>query len=181
MKTKNLLMMVIAFALIGLSTKGQLTFQKTYGGTGDDEANSIQQTTDGGCIIAGSTTSYGVGGNDVYLIKTDSSGAVTWTKTYGGASEDKAFSVQQTSDGGYILAGMTGMALYPDVYVIKTNASGDTTWSKSYGMPADDRGYSIRQTFDGGYIIGGNYGTGMADHVYLIKTDVTGGIVWCKT
>jgi hypothetical protein len=101
-------------------------FAKTYGGTGWDNAFSIQQTSDGGYIVAGRKYSFGAGG-DIFLIKTDANGNIIWAKTYGGTDGDGAFSVQQTSDGGYIVAGLTDSfgAGYSDVFLVKTDANGN--------------------------------------------------------
>jgi hypothetical protein len=107
--------------LIKTNSSGNLQWAKTYGGISDDIAYSVQQTSDGGYIVAGYTGSFGVGFNDILLIKTDVSGNLQWVKTYGGTSSDRAYSVQQTSDGGYIVAGET----YPRVFLIKTDANGD--------------------------------------------------------
>jgi hypothetical protein len=102
------------------------SFAKTYGETYWGEAYSVQQTSDGGYIVAGYTTSFGAGG-DIFLIKTDANGNVQWAKTYGGTGDDLAYSVQQTSDGGYIVAGATGSfgAGYGDIFLIKTDANGN--------------------------------------------------------
>src|SRR3990172_5472592 len=81
----------------------QTTFERSYGGTSPDGGNSVQQTSDGGFIIAGYTSSFGAGSADVYLIKTNAGGDPLWTKTYGGTFFDKGYSVQQTLDGGYII------------------------------------------------------------------------------
>ena len=78
---------------------------RTYGGSGDEWAYSVQQTADGGYIVAGYTYSFGAGGGDFYLVKTNSQGDTLWTRTYGGSDDDGAYSVQQTADGGYIVAG----------------------------------------------------------------------------
>jgi hypothetical protein len=103
------------------------SFAKTYGGTGWDSASSVQQTSDGGYIVAGYTYSFGAGWGDIFLIKTDANGNIIWAKTYGGTDYDRASSVQQTSYGGYIVAGETRSfgAGYFDIILIKTDANGN--------------------------------------------------------
>ncbi|MDD5066887.1 MAG: hypothetical protein PHF84_07545, partial [bacterium] len=164
--------------LIKTDSSGNTNWTKGFGGSSGDVGYSVKQSSDGGFIIAGYTSSYGAGGWDVYLIKTTSSGNMSWYKTYGGADEDRAFSVQQTLDGGYIIAGFTksyGAGNY-DVYLIKTDSSGNMSWYKTYGRAAADYGYSVDQTSDGGYIISGT----INDRVTLIKTDSSGNTNWTK-
>ncbi len=171
--------------LIKTDANGNIIWAKTYGGTSGDWAYSFQQTSDGGYIVAGFTASFGAGGQDVFLIKTDANGNVQWAKTYGGTSGDWAYSVQQTSDGGYIVAGATYSfgAGYTDVFLIKTDANGNLQWAKTYGGTSHDWAFSVQQTSDGGYIAAG-YTTpfigGYADAI-LIKTDANGNVQWAKT
>ncbi len=183
MKTRILL--IVMLAIVGLSGNAQVTFQKTYGGTNIDYGYSIQQTTDGGYFIVGTTLSFGAGNEDAYVIKTDSLGDTLWTKTYGGINHDRATSGQQTTDGGYIIAGYTKSfgAGQNDVYLIKTNPLGDTLWTKTYGGANFDMANSVQQTADGGYIITGStksFGAGGYD-IYLIKTNSMGDTLWTKT
>ena len=174
--------------IIKIDAQGDTLWTRTYGGTDYDYGYSVQQTTDGGYIIAGWTASYGAGGYDVYLIKTDAQGDTLWTRTYGGTDYDYSYSVQQTTDGGYIIAGFTGSyGANPDstsdIWLIKTDSLGDTLWTKTYGGTSDDHGLSVQQTTDGGYIIAGvtnSYGAGGYD-VYLIKTDAQGDTLWTRT
>ena len=169
--------------LIKTNAGGDTLWTRTYGGTGWDEGQSVRQTSDGGYIVAGFTNSFGNGSYDVYLVKTNAGGDTLWTRTYGGTSEDEGRSVQQTSDGGYIVAGYTGSFgnLY-QVYLIKTNVSGDTLWTRTYGGTSTDRGNSVRQTSDGGYIVAGytsSFGNG--GQVYLIKINALGDTLWTRT
>ncbi len=166
--------LILGFTLQYAQTPDTL-WTKTYGGAENDAGLSVKQTPyDNGYIIAGYTRSFGGGGRDVYLIKTDENGNPDWTKTYGGTSWDCAHSVQQTFDGGYIVAGyryeLTGHA---DVWLLKTDSNGDTLWTRIYGGTANDQARSVQQTSDGGYIITGyieSFGAGARD-VWLLKTE----------
>ncbi len=165
--------------LVKTNALGYMLWNKTYGGTYDDRGHSVVQTSDGGYAIGGITSSFGAGSNDVYLVKTDAAGSMLWNKTYGGASQDIAFSMVQTTDGGYAIGGFThsfGAGGY-DLYLVKTDAAGNMLWNQTYGGTSDDVGYSVVQTDDGGYAICGETG---AD-VYLVKTDTAGAIQWSKT
>jgi hypothetical protein len=171
--------------LVKTDSKGNKIWQKTFGGNKDDWGESIAQTNDGGYIIVGGTSSFGAGGNDVYLVKTDAQGNILWQKTFGGKNDDAGFSIDQTSDGGYIIVGEThslgkGKS---DVYLVKTDAQGNILWQKTFGGKAEDEGRCVAQTRDGGYILVGktcSFGAGGCD-VYLIKTDGKGNKIWEKT
>lgn len=157
---------------------------KTFGGMGSEIGYSVHQNTDGGFIVAGSTSSSGAGGFDVYLLRTDAQGNALpgWPKTFGGSGIDIGHSVQQTRDGGFIVTGYTTSAGAgtEDVYLLRTDAQGNALsgWPKTFGGTGKDRGHSVQQTKDGGFIISGQTipsGT-VYDDVYLIKTDADGKV-----
>jgi hypothetical protein len=154
---------------------GREVWARTYGGHRDDHANSVQQTTDGGYIIVGWTRTFGAGGMDIYLIKTDADGDTLWTRTYGGFTNDYGNSVQQTSDSGYVIAGGTlsfGAGNF-DVYLVKTDSGGNTLWTQTFGSTGEDYASSVRQTDDGGYIVAG-YSDVNGGDIYVVKTE--GGV-----
>jgi hypothetical protein len=184
MKSVGLLVTAIAVTL-GYTQSPDTLWARTYGGPYDDYGNSVAQTTDGGYIITGYTTFYAGGPNDVWLIKTDTSGDTLWTKTYGGADSDCGLSGVQTTDGGYVVTGGTVSygAGNTDVWLIKTDASGDTIWTRTYGNSDYDYGYSVAQTTDGGYVVAGytsSYG-GATEDVWLIRTDASGDTIWTRS
>jgi hypothetical protein len=115
--------------LIKTDSLGDTLWTRTYGGSGSDYASSVRQTADGGYVLAGITNSFGAGGVDFYLVKTDSLGDALWTRTCGGDNHDIAYSVWQTTDGGYIVAGWTmsfGASNHPDVMVARFDSMGNT-------------------------------------------------------
>jgi uncharacterized delta-60 repeat protein len=171
--------------LVKTNSTGSQQWNRTYGGTNTDWGCSVQQTSDSGYIVAGLTYSFGHGNSDIWLLKTDSAGHQQWSRTFGGTSLDEAYSVQQTSDGGYILAGTTysfGAGL-GDLWIVKTDSTGNLQWSRTYGRASYDWGDSVEETSDGGYIMAGftsSFGAGDEDFL-LVKTNSTGSQEWNKT
>ena len=139
-----------------LTQSGDIEWQRTYGGSSIDGTCSIQQTSDGGYILAGNTHSFGAGENDIWILKMTSLGNVEWQKTYGGIQNDNIYSIQQTSDDGYIIGGNTSSfgAGGEDVWIIKLTQSGDIEWQRTYGGNDDESSCFIQQANDDGYIIG---------------------------
>ena len=183
--TRSFLVGGVDIWLIKTDSQGQEEWNQTFGGDLGEYGYSVQQTTDGGYIITGSTLSYGNGGANVWLIKTDSNGDSLWTKTFGGDLVDVGYSVQQTENGGYIVTGRTESFGNGgrDVWLIKTDSQGQEEWNQTFGGSASDIGHSVQQTEDGGYIIAGetqSFGNGGKD-VWLIKTDSQGQEEWNQT
>jgi len=155
---------------------------KHYGGSSDDEAYSIQQTSDSGYIVAGYTESYTHGGRDFAIYKLNSSGNKIWFRHCGGTSNDSGYSIQQTSTGGYIVAGYTDSYSYgsQDFAIYKLDSSGNKVWFEHYGGTGYDLGRSIQQTSEGGYIVAGfteTYTYGDWD-IAIYKLDSSGNKVW---
>jgi hypothetical protein len=161
--------------ILKLDTNGNATWQNTYGATNAAWVISIQQTSDGGYVAAGSMqTSDPTGFNDTWILKLDASGNVTWQNTYSNSDGEYPSSIQQTSDGGYIVAGSLNASSFSGSFggwVLKLDASGNVTWQKTY--PAS----SVQQTSDGGYIMAG-YAGGPGS---ILKADGTGAFVWGET
>ncbi len=160
---------------------------KTYGGSYEDQARSIQQTTDGGYIVAGWTESFGAVGRDILIIKLDKNGTLQWQRRYGGSEQDRAYSIQQTNDGGYIVAGESSSFSADrttEMWILKLRSNGDIDWQKCYSQPiefAHEGAYSARQTSDGGYIIAG-WGNSPGDYsdILVMKLTSDGSISWQK-
>lgn len=201
---KRCFFLLISFGLsITLYSQApHIEWQKTLGGSGNEYAQSIQQTADGGFIVAGHSDSedghrteyYGF--EDFWIVKLNTYGNIQWQKTFGGSGNDMAYSVSQTMDGGYIVAGSTNSTDGDvsenmgdhDYWVIKLNSTGDLEWEKSLGGSSYERAYSIKQTSDGGYIIAGRSDSFDGDvtgsygiDYWVVKLDETGNIQWEKT
>ena len=188
--------------VVKLSSTGSLQWQKTLGGINDDYANSIQSTSDGGYIMAGSTQSNDgdVSGNhgsaDIWVVKLSSTGNLLWQKTLGGTFSEEANSIQPTTDGGYIIAGntssnngdVTGNHGSVDAWVVKINNNGSLQWQKALGGTNIDNAHNIQFNNDGSYIVvgytnsnngdvTGNHGNGDA---WVVKISSTGSLDWQK-
>lgn len=167
-----------------LNAGGTLQWSRTFGEMGDDLAFSIIKTEDGGYAVAGYTESFGAGGKDMYIVKLDASGSLQWSKTVGGANDDLAYSIIQTTDGGYTVAGYTASsgAGGNNMYIIKLDTGGTLLWDRSVGGVLDDQAYSIIQTADNGFAISGHttsFGAGSSD-IYIVKLDNNGTFLWSK-
>ena len=173
------------FWLIKTDADGNMQWNKTYGGIGTETSGDMCLTSDGGYAMSGYTTSFGVGGQGFWLVKTDAAGNMLWNKTYGGTGNEYAYHVEQTLDGGYALLGQTNSfgAGNNDFWLVKTDASGNMQWNQTYGGTGNDVGIHVLQTVDGGYALAGStasFGAGSND-AWLIKTDAAGAIQWNMT
>lgn len=178
-------LMALLVATIIANAQPPRKFYTRIGGNGYDYGYDIKQTLDNGYIITGSTSSFGQGYTDVYLLKLDSMGQIKFQKAIGGGANEVGKSIVQLSDSSYVIAGYTnsiGFGGY-DIYLIKTDKTGNELWHKTFGGPDWDFAYSLQATADGGFIIGGttySLGRGAADG-YVIKTDANGNEQWHKT
>ena len=173
-----------------------IDWQKTIGDNDSSTINSIQQTNDGGYILAGYKVN-SPNGNDYWIVKLNSNANIEWEKTYGGSSTDEAKSIQQTIDGGYIVAGsttsndgdVTNNNGYTDAWILKLNTNGAIEWQKTYGGSAGDALTNIKQTTDNGYIVVGYTGSDDGDipnnkgyfDAWIIKIAANGNLEWTKT
>jgi len=187
---------------------GTLIWEKCYGGTSNDLANAIVTTSDGGFALAGASHSNNgnVSGHhgdstttDFWIVKLDDTGGVQWENSYGGTATDDAYSIQQTNDGGYVVAGSSystngqvtghhGDSTTSDIWVIKLDGSGSLQWQRSLGGSSDDLAYSVIQTWDTGYALCGYTNStdddvtgliGLNDY-WIVKLDQTGDLQWQK-
>jgi hypothetical protein len=174
--------------LIKTDENGNCTWSRTFGGSGEDAGYFVSETRDRGFIVVGSTDSYSMGDELLWLLKTDRNGSMIWEKTFGGfvsSSGDGGWSVEETDDGGYIVTGYTQSTGKgrKDLWLIKTDGKGNQTWEKTFGGREDDVGMSVIQSQDGGYIVAGrtaSFGKGN-DDTWLLKTDSNGREIWNVT
>ncbi len=182
---KSTAVLAILFLVNVVAQEHDTLWTRTYGGNLSDIGYSVLQTSDGGFIIAGVTESFGAGGKDVLIIKTDQDGNSQWIKTFGGSEDDEAKSINPTDDNGFIIAGSTesygnGMS---DVLLLKIDSVGNTQWFKTYGSITDEWGEDAKQLPDGGYVVVGD--SNWTDHFgsssWIIKTDSSGEVLWSHT
>ncbi|MFI5172366.1 MAG: MopE-related protein [Chitinophagales bacterium] len=193
------------FWLVKLNAEGDLIWERSYGGIGDEFGRSIILTEYGGYILAGASgfsDDHDVSGNhgsvDFWVVKLDASANIEWQKCYGGSEYDFAYSIEQTPDEGFIVAGKTessdgdvsGYHGNVDYWVIKIDSIGNIEWEKAYGGTGYDVAYSVKNTIDGGFIIAGESDSNNGDvtgfhggptDFWVVKTDNSGNIEWQKT
>ena len=165
--------------LIKTDGSGNMQWNKTYGTIKDDQGWCVQQTSDGGFVIVGTTDSTDFRYGNIWLIKTDSFGNMQWNKSFGSNEWNIGKSVRQTLDSGYIIFGTHGQNNW-DAWLIKTNIIGNQIWSKKYGGPSHDYGYSGLQTDDGSLIFTGGLcnidTTSKKIDLFLMRTDSSGNL-----
>ena len=183
--------------IVKLSATGEKQWQKTIGGTGNDYGLFIQQTSDGGYIVAGVTESSNSGdiivtnhGNrDAWIIKLSATGAIQWQKVLGGDKYDSAMSIRQTPDGGYLMVGETESSNSGDVglnqgplWVVKLSATGVIQWQKTIGNTSPLQPKRMQLTNDGGCIVVGMIYSGFTlSSAFILKLDNSGTVQWQKT
>jgi len=168
------------FWVIKTDASGDSVWSKHYGGVKSEYAHAGAITSDNGYIFVGATNSYGAGLDDIYIVRAKENGDTLWTKTYGTNKMDCAYGVQQTSDGGFILAGE--VANGEDAYALKIDADGNKVWDYTYEGAGTDNFYSCIQSSDGKYVIVGrtqSEGAGGQD-VFVVKLDTDGTEIWKK-
>lgn len=167
------------------SAQAPRNFYMRFGGNGYDVGYDVKQTLDNGYIITGSTSSFGQGNTDLYLVKLDSMGNKKFEKSFGNYNNDIGKSVVQLTDSSYVTVGYTnstGFGGY-DIFLVKADKNGNLVWQKTIGGGDWDFAYSLQSTFDGGFVIAGttySFGRGNADG-YVVKTDLNGDVEWTKT
>ena len=162
---------------------GSITFQRIYGGSDWDRAYAVAgPLDDGGFLLVGETWSFGAGGYDMYAVRTDRSGTVLWSKTYGGSGDDYANDVIALADGGFLLVGRTGSfgAGSSDMYAVRIDKDGNVLWSKTYGGSDWEGANAVAGPLaDGGFLlVGRTYG---GYDMYAVRTDRSGTVLWSKT
>ena len=176
-----LIKLILFFIILTEFSFSQITFQKTYGGIEEEDANAIVQTYDGGYLIAGSTRSYGAGNFDLYIIRTDAYGNTVWAKTFGGTGYDKSQDIIKTDTAEYLIAAFSSSATDANIYLVKIDDNGDTLWTKTVGTLDNDHVTKIKKTDGGGFVLCG-YIERYFEYKYLIwKFNDSGDSLWAKS
>ncbi len=171
--------------LVKTNSNGDTLWTRTFGGASMDGAHFVREAFDHGYVLAGYTETYGGGGKNVYLIKTDSVGIAEWTRTYVTPLMDVAYAFCETPDSGYIFVGYKNGPsgwVKGDLWILRTDATLDTLWTREYGGPGEDYGITIKQTLDNNYIIAGvtsSFGAN-GKNVWIVKIDSNGDTLWTK-
>jgi hypothetical protein len=188
MKSKLLLSILLLFVLVRFPFVGFVgassEMEKIIGGEFDDKAAGIVVSSDGGYAIAGTTSSFGAGGSDFWLIKIDENGNMEWNMTYGGTESDVAAALVCTADGGYALAGVTSSDGNgeTDFWLVKVDSSGNVQWNRTFGGQTDDVATCVIQTSDGGYAVAGYWlEDDSSEDALMVKTDSLGNVEWTRT
>ncbi|HKR05102.1 MAG TPA: T9SS type A sorting domain-containing protein [Bacteroidia bacterium] len=192
--------------IVKTDSMSNIQWQNTIGGNSLDDLSTIQQTSDGGYIlgghsnsnISGDKTENCIGNYDYWIVKTDSTGNIQWQNTIGGSDDDRLYSIQQTTDNGYILGGFSNSDISGDktensngsydMWIVKTDSTGNIQWQNTIGGNNWDDLYSIQQTADSGYILGGSSASNISGDktensngnydMWAVKTDASGNIQW---
>ena len=166
------------FWLVKTNASGDSLWSHTYGGTQLERCYVVEEVVDG-YALGGHTRSFGAGGTDYWLVKTDLSGNLLWSRTYGGASDDAGYFMRKTMDEGFVLTGASySFGINADMWIVKTNDGGDSLWSFAQGGGLQDAGYWIEQTTDGGYVSAGStlsFGAGSSD-MYVVRLGPDGPV-----
>jgi len=170
---------------IKIDASGDIVWERTFGGEKDDYMTSMEETTDGGCLVAGGSTSFNTEGDyDFYLVKISASGEKIWEKTYGGQDDDAGQVVREAGDGGCFIAGSTfspSSGNIDDVYFVKTDIYGNKVWEKTLGGRGPDTIVTALRTTDGGLVMVGTTGSFPGwENIYLVKVDAAGEKIWEK-
>ncbi len=171
--------------LVKLTSAGAVDWAKVINGAGDDQASWMIATADGGYALVGNTTGSGAGGNDLFILKLDSSFNVQWAKAVGGIGEEYGMSILQAGDGGYVLTGHTnsfGGGSY-DFLLTKLNSAGELQWATSVGGSGAEYSSKAIQIGDGKFVVVGkteSFGAGSGD-IFVTKFNSSGAFQWAKT
>jgi hypothetical protein len=164
---------------------GQVIWEQSHGGDGADTGWRVLQTSDGGFIVGGFTTSFGAGSKDLWLVKLDSEGGYVWDHTYGGTGDDRGYGLAIVPGGGYLLTGYTDSfgAGGTDIYLVMADDEGLPSWTRTYGGPGNEIGYAVITPCGGGILLAGST-TSIAPgdvNTYVIHTDTFGDTLWTTT